>query len=73
MADTICMLSAKPMTMMRGVITLRNRLSLNPVQPSSPSDHVTASTGGSAATSISETRRKKMTAISAPNSSPRPL
>ena len=30
MADTICMLSAKPMTMMSGVMTLRNRLSLKP-------------------------------------------
>ena len=73
MADTICMLSAKPITMISGVITLRNRLSLKPIQPRSPSDHVTASTGGSAATSISDTRRKNTAAISAPNSSPRPL
>ena len=73
MADTICMLSAKPMTMISGVMTLRNRLSLKPIQPRMPSDQITASTGGSAATSISETRRKKMTAMMAPNSSPRPL
>jgi hypothetical protein len=72
-ADTICMLSAKPMTIMSGVITLRNKLSLKPIQPNSPSDHVTASTGGSAATSISDTRLKKITAISAPNRSPKPL
>ena len=72
-ADTICMLSANPITMTSGVMTLRNRLSLNPIQPSNPSDHNTASTGGSAASSISETRLKKMTAMMAPNSRPRPL
>ena len=33
MADTICMLSAKPITMTSGVMTLRNRLSLKPSQP----------------------------------------
>ena len=73
MADTICMLSAKPMTMISGVMTLRNRLSLKPIQPNSPSDHVTASTGGSAATSISDTRLKKIAAISAPKRRPSPL
>ena len=72
-ADTICMLSAKPITMTSGVMTLRNRLSLKPIQPSRPSDQSTASTGGSAATSISEKRRKKIAAIAAPNSRPRPL
>ena len=73
MADTICMLSAKPITMTSGVITLRNRLRRKPSQPSRPSDHSTASTGGSAASSISDTRLKKITAMVAPNSSPRPL
>ena len=72
-ADTICMLSAKPITMTSGVMTLRNRLSLKSSQPSSPSDHSTASTGGSAASSISDTRLKKITAMVAPNSRPRPL
>ena len=72
-ADTICMLSAKPITMISGVMTLRKRLRRNPSQPSSPKDHTTASTGGNAATSINETRRKKMAAMIAPNIRPRPL
>ena len=73
MAETICMLSAKPITITSGVMTLRNRLSLIPSRPRRPSDHSTASTGGSAASSISDTRLKKMTAMMAPNSRPRPL
>jgi hypothetical protein len=72
-ADTICMLSAKPITMTSGVITLRNRLSLKPRPPSSPSDQSTARTGGTVATSISEIRLKKITAMVAPNSKPNPL
>ena len=72
-ADTICMLSAKPITITSGVMTLRNRLRRKPSQPRRPSDHSTASTGGRAASSISDTRLKKITAMVAPNSSPRPL
>ena len=73
MALVICMLSANPMTMTSGVMTLRNRLSLKPSQPSAPSDQMTARIGGSAATSMSETRRKNTTAMAAPNSKPKPL
>ena len=72
-ADTICMLSAKPITMTSGVMTLRKRLRRKPSQPSSPSDHSTARTGGRAASSISEMRLKKITAMVAPNRRPRPL
>ena len=35
-ADTICMLSEKPITMMSGVMTLRNRLRRKPIQPKQP-------------------------------------
>ena len=38
MAETICIESAKPITMTSGVMTLRNRLSLKPIEPSMPSD-----------------------------------
>ena len=44
--------------MISGIMTFRNRLSLKPSQPNSPIDQTMAITGGSAAISISETRRK---------------
>ncbi len=45
--------------MISGIMTLRNRLSLKPSQPNSPSDQMMAMTGGKAAMTISDRRRKK--------------
>ena len=56
MALVICMESEKPMTITSGVITFKNRLSLNPAQPSAPSDQTTASSGGTTAINISDKR-----------------
>ena len=56
--------------MTSGVITLRNKFNLKPIQPSSPSDQSTANTGGNAASSISDMRLKKIAAIVAPNNDP---
>ena len=69
----VSMLSANPITMTSGVMTLRNRFILKPSQPRRPSDQATAMTGGTAATSIRDRRRKKASAMAAPNSRPRPL
>ena len=57
-ATVSCIESEKPSTMISGIMTFRNRLSLKPSQPNSPIDQTMAITGGSAAISISETRRK---------------
>ncbi len=59
MATVSCMESEKPSTMISGIMTLRKRFSLKPSQPNSPIDQTMAITGGRAAITISETRRKK--------------
>ena len=51
MATVSCMESEKPSTMISGIMTFRNRFSLKPSQPNSPSDQMMAMTGGSAAIS----------------------
>ena len=45
--------------MINGIMTFRNRLSLKPSQPNSPSDQMMAMTGGRAAMIMSDNRRKK--------------
>ena len=59
------MLSEKLITMMSGVITLRNMLSLKPNPAQGPRANAIARSGGAAATIISERRLKKRAAISA--------
>ena len=65
-AKVNCIESAKLMTMISGVITLRNMLRLNPAQPSAPSASKIANSGGKAATIMNDTLRKKMIAIMHP-------
>ena len=72
-AKVSCMESAKLMTMMSGVITLRNILSWKPSQPSAPSASRMAMSGGPAAMIMKETRRKKMMAMRQPAAKPKAL
>jgi hypothetical protein len=58
MATVSCMESEKPSTMISGIMTLRKRLSLKPSQPNRPTDQMMEMTGGKAAITISEKRRK---------------
>ena len=67
------MLSEKLITMMSGVITLRNMLRRKPIQPSAPSAKTIASSGGPAATIISDRRRKNSAAITQPRAKPTAL
>ena len=64
------MLSEKLITMMSGVITLRNMFSRKPSHPSAPSANTIARSGGAAATIMSESRRKKYPAIAHPSAKP---
>ena len=57
-ANVSCMLSEKLITMISGVITLRNMLRLKLSQPSAPSDNRIAISGGAAAMIMNEMRRK---------------
>ena len=72
-AKVSCMLSEKLITMISGVITLRNMLSLKSSQPSAPSASRMAASGGAAAMIMNETRRKKITAIRQPTTKPSAL
>ena len=67
-ANVSCMLSEKLITMMSGVITLRNMLRLKLSQPSAPSDSRIAISGGAAAMIMNEMRRKNAIAIRQPAS-----
>ena len=69
-AKVSCMLSEKLITMMSGVITLRNMLRLKFSQPNAPSDSRMAISGGAAAMIMNETRRKKAIAIRQPAAKP---
>ncbi len=64
------MLSEKLITMMSGVITLRNMLRRKSSQPSAPSVSTIAVSGGPAATIMNDTRRKKMIAMRQPARNP---
>ena len=64
------MLSEKLMTMISGVITLRNMLSRKSSQPSAPSDRRIARSGGAAATIMNDSRLKKKIAIAQPAAKP---
>ena len=72
-AKVSCMLSEKLITMMSGVITLRNMLRRNPSQPRAPSAKTMASSGRPAATIISVRRRKNSAAITPPSAKPTAL
>src|SRR4029077_5437413 len=72
-ATVSCMESEKPSTMISGIMTFKNRLSLKPSQPNRPSDQMMATTGGSAAMTIKDKRRKKAAAMMAPNKKPSAL
>ena len=67
------MLSEKLITMISGVITFRNMLRRNPSHPSAPSANTIASSGGPAATNISDRRRKKSPATTHPSANPTAL
>ena len=69
-AKVSCMLSEKLMTMMSGVITFRNVLSLKSSQPSVPSASRIAISGGPAAIIMKEIRRKNTIAIRQPAANP---
>ena len=58
------------MTIMSGVITFRNMLRRKSSQPSVPSAHSIATSGGAAAMIMNDSRRKKMTAIMQPAMKP---
>ena len=61
------------MTMISGVMTFRNMLRRKSNQPSAPSDHRIAISGGPAAMTMNEKRRKKTTAIRQPAAKPMAL
>ena len=61
------------MTMISGVITLRNMLSRKSSQPSEPSASRMAASGGPAAMIMNDTRRKNITAIRQPAMKPSEL
>ncbi len=67
------MLSEKLMTMMSGVITLRNMLRRKSNHPSVPSASMMAISGGAAAMTMNATRRKKTIAIRQPAAKPKAL
>ena len=69
-AKVSCMLSEKLMTMMSGVITLRNMLRRKPSQPSAPSANRMAVNGGPAAMIMKDTCRKKRIAMRQPARKP---
>ena len=69
-ANVSCMLSEKLITMMSGVITLRNMLRRKSSQPSAPSVSTIAVSGGPAATIMNDTRRKNTMAIRQPARNP---
>ncbi len=68
-----CIESEKLITMMSGVITLRNMLRRKSSQPSAPSASRIANSGGPAAMIMKETRRKNRIAIRQPAMKPRAL
>ena len=72
-AKVSCIESEKLITMMSGVITLRNMLRLKLAQPRPPSASRIAIIGGNAAATMNETLRKKMMAMMQPASRPRTL
>ncbi len=72
-AKVSCMLSEKLMTMMSGVITLRNMLRRKSSQPSVPSASTMAISGGAAAMTMNDTRRKNTMAIRQPAAKPKAL
>ena len=72
-AKVSCMESEKLITMMSGVITLRNMLSRKSSQPSAPSESRMAISGGAAAMIMNETRRKNRMAIRQPATKPMAL
>ena len=72
-AKVSCIESEKLITMISGVITLRNMLRLKPAQPRLPSDSRIARSGGNAATIMNDILRKKMIAIRQPARMPATL
>ena len=68
-----CMLSEKLITMMSGVITLRKMLRRKSSQPSAPSASRIAVSGGPAAITMNDTRRKNTMAIRQPATKPSAL
>ncbi len=72
-AKVSCIESEKLITMMSGVITLRNMLSRKSSQPSMPSDSRMASSGGAAAMIMKEMRRKNRMAMRQPPRKPSAL
>ena len=72
-AKVSCIESEKEMTMMSGVITLRNMFSRKSSQPSVPSASRMAISGGPAATTMKDTRRKNRMAIRQPAAKPTAL
>ena len=69
-AKVSCIESEKLITMMSGVITLRKMLSRKSSQPSAPIEIRMATSGGAAATSMNETRRKNRMAMRQPAMKP---
>ncbi len=72
-AKVSCIESAKLITMISGVITLRNMLRRKSSQPSAPSDSRIASSGGAAAMIMNDTRRKNRMAMAHPAMKPMAL
>jgi hypothetical protein len=73
MAKVSCMLSEKLITIMSGVITLRNIFRRKSSQPNVPSASNIAISGGPAAMIMNEIRRKKAIAIKQPAANPTTL
>ena len=69
-AKVSCIESEKEITMMRGVITLRKMFSRKSSQPSAPIAMRMATSGGAAATSMKDTRRKNRMAMRQPAMKP---
>ena len=69
-AKVSCIESEKLITMMSGVITLRKMLSWKSSQPSAPIEIRIATSGGAAATSMNDTRRKNRMAMRHPAMKP---
>src|ERR1700688_65775 len=67
------MLSEKLITMISGVMTLRNMLRRKSNQPSAPSASTMAISGGPAPMIMNDSRRKNRMAISAPAAKPNAL
>ena len=72
-AKVSCMLSEKLITMISGVMRLRNRLRRNPSHPKAPNAKTIAISGGAAATTMRERRRKNRMAIAQPSRRPTAL